>query len=222
MLSMLRTIIYDLDNHLEVRCSTSHFIALIFAPHSFHKSEETAKHILLKRITSILTVIILLEWALLHIITGLFNRTHPIIFINRMWTATRITSVQFSEATKKFIDQSEPKKTPQSKNTVCTRFHRNHQIKWHVKPIIQSVVKLEIRQISSSRISFTTPNFRMPIFHRSSSELLRVSSSIFDCIASNLYMLGTVLKCTRRFAGNISSAFSASAKEAPTIRVNRT
>ena len=57
MLFMLRTTIYELENHFEVKCSTSHFTAVIIAPHWFYENERAAIHITLKRITPTLIVI---------------------------------------------------------------------------------------------------------------------------------------------------------------------
>ena len=48
----------ELDNHLEVRCSTPHITAVIIALHLFYKLEWVATNFTLKHITAMLNVII--------------------------------------------------------------------------------------------------------------------------------------------------------------------
>ena len=57
MLSKLRIIIHELNDHLEMRCSTPHVTAVLFAPLWFYDWESAALHSTLKHISSTLIVI---------------------------------------------------------------------------------------------------------------------------------------------------------------------
>ena len=104
MLCMLRAIIHEVDIELDVRCSTLHFTAVMFAAYWFSKLEWDAIQITLKRSTSTLLVILNFEWPLLHIITVSLIRIHPIFFVNQNGATIHITSVQIAEKTFNFID----------------------------------------------------------------------------------------------------------------------
>ena len=95
---------HKFDNHLEVRCSTPHFNAVIIALRVSYKLEWAAIHIALEHTTATLKVIIYFEWTLLHISTVLLNRIRQIMSINWKWAAIRITSLQFVLVTPIIID----------------------------------------------------------------------------------------------------------------------
>ena len=163
MLYMLPTIIHELNNRLEVTCSTSHFTAVMSALPWFYKLEWAALAIDLKRCTSMLNVIIRFEGAFFHIIAVLLYRIHPLIFINRKWTPLRITSEQFVEGAlhESLIRVSQH--ITLSKNAVCTSCHPSQLLKWTVLHIIQSAVEIESCKNSSSRMSRTTSHSPMAI-----------------------------------------------------------
>ena len=80
----------------------------------------------------------------------------------------------------------EPTKTS-LQNAVWTSFIQYHRLKWAVAHIIQSVVKIELHQSSSTRVSWSTPHSRMSNIQRSSIAMLRVSSSRPQSSAINLH-----------------------------------
>ena len=183
MISMLPTIIHDLDYQLNVRWSSHHFTSVIShstlnlktrMSRNIYHSKTQYIHVNCKFLSS--------ESFTTHHCCA----TQPDSSNNfHQWEASHKMH-HFSAIGSNYIGIClirVNRHRPYSKNVNCTSSHQNHRLNWALIHIFQKAVKTERQQNSSSRVSCTTPLSRNSIIQRSSSALLRLSSSRPHCNA---------------------------------------
>ena len=152
-------------NHLKVSYNKPHFIAVKISLHLHYKLGCVAVHINLKRSTTTLKYSVVLSELYQSSPSHLLNIVCQ--FEGSCLTPHPFSAIYSTDCESCWIEWSDRHLTPQ------VQFDQNHHIKPSISPIAWQRSEFKCHQISSTKVSRTTPHSRIFIFPCSENTLMR-------------------------------------------------